>query len=70
MNKERKVLCPQCGECSISVIDTRMASRRDHDVIRRRRKCDTCGHRYSTLEVPAEWIASRGRVSPPQQAAL
>jgi transcriptional repressor NrdR len=40
--------CPVCRHDSTSVVDTRSGT--DGDVIRRRRACDACGHRFSTLE--------------------
>jgi len=40
--------CPACNHDSTSVIDSRMSA--DGSVIRRRRTCDACGHRFSTLE--------------------
>ncbi len=40
--------CPVCTHDSTSVVDTRSGT--DGDVIRRRRECDACGHRFSTLE--------------------
>jgi transcriptional repressor NrdR len=40
--------CPVCSHESTSVVDSRTGS--DGDVIRRRRVCDKCGHRFSTLE--------------------
>lgn len=40
--------CPACNHDSTSVIDSRMST--DGSTIRRRRTCDACGHRFSTLE--------------------
>lgn len=40
--------CPSCSHESTSVIDTRLSS--DGVAIRRRRECDACSHRFSTLE--------------------
>ena len=38
--------CPHCGHTQHKVIDTRDAA----DSIRRRRKCDHCGQRFTTYE--------------------
>jgi transcriptional repressor NrdR len=40
--------CPVCDHESTSVVDSRTGN--EGDVIRRRRVCDACGHRFSTLE--------------------
>ncbi|MFA5061848.1 MAG: transcriptional regulator NrdR [Patescibacteria group bacterium] len=40
--------CPVCNNNSLSVIDTR--SSEDHLSIRRRRECDKCHFRFSTIE--------------------
>jgi transcriptional repressor NrdR len=40
--------CPICNNREISVIDTR--SSEDNLSIRRRRECDKCRHRFSTVE--------------------
>ena len=40
--------CPMCGEGSDRVIDSREAP--DGDVVRRRRVCEPCGHRFTTYE--------------------
>ena len=46
--------CPKCGFSEDKVIDSRLA--RDESSIRRRRECQSCQFRFSTLEaiVPAE----------------
>lgn len=43
------VQCPKCNGES-HVID----SRDEESARRRRRKCDSCGHRYTTYEIHAE----------------
>ena len=43
--------CPKCLSGDIYVIDTR---NRVENARRRRYKCETCGHRFSTIEVVAE----------------
>lgn len=40
--------CPKCGHLDDKVIDSRTV--RDGDVIRRRRKCLGCEHRFTTYE--------------------
>jgi len=40
--------CPKCGNLEDKVIDSR--SVRNADVIRRRRACLSCGHRFTTYE--------------------
>ena len=40
--------CPKCGHLDDKVIDSR--SVRNGDVIRRRRNCLKCGHRFTTYE--------------------
>lgn len=40
--------CPRCGHQEDKVIDSR--SSRGGDIIRRRRTCESCGHRFTTRE--------------------
>ncbi len=40
--------CPRCGHTEDKVIDSRAS--RAGDVIRRRRSCEGCGHRFTTRE--------------------
>jgi transcriptional repressor NrdR len=40
--------CPQCAHLDTSVIDSRIIE--DGFVIRRRRECESCKYRFSTLE--------------------
>jgi transcriptional repressor NrdR len=51
------VRCPKCGDLEDKVIDSRSAS--NGAVIRRRRCCVSCGHRFTTYE---EIIKARLRV--------
>lgn len=46
------MLCPKCKSPEVSVIDSRSLI----DSTRRRRCCLTCGHRFTTREVPEEEI--------------
>ncbi len=43
--------CPHCGKASSRVIDTRAVN----DGIRRRRKCQNCGQRFTTYE---QWASN------------
>jgi transcriptional repressor NrdR len=40
--------CPVCNNRDVSVVDTRTAE--DGMAVRRRRECDKCGYRFSTVE--------------------
>lgn len=40
--------CPACGCQDSRVVDSRPLT--EHEGIRRRRQCCTCGHRYTTQE--------------------
>jgi transcriptional regulator NrdR family protein len=40
--------CPLCKHCNTSVLDTR--SRAGGQKVHRRRQCDSCRHRFSSLE--------------------
>lgn len=40
--------CPACNSADTKVVDSRMSG--DGMSIRRRRECERCGHRFSTLE--------------------
>ena len=42
------VRCPNCGHADTAVVDSREAE--DGQSIRRRRKCDKCGERFTTRE--------------------
>jgi transcriptional repressor NrdR len=42
------MLCPACGDTEIKVIDSRPAE--NGAAIRRRRECESCGHRFTTYE--------------------
>lgn len=41
------LLCPKCGQARITVVDSRARS----DTVRRRRLCEGCEHRWTTIEV-------------------
>lgn len=43
-----KIACPACGSYDSHVTNTRPASRSDG--VYRRRQCQACQHRFSTLE--------------------
>jgi len=44
--------CPCCGERPALTVDSRAAPRLG-TVVRRRRACRNCGHRWTTYELPA-----------------
>lgn len=46
------VPCPECDGPS-GVTDSRKSG---EGVVRRRRRCATCGHRWTTYEVPSDWF--------------
>jgi transcriptional regulator NrdR family protein len=47
--------CPMCGRENIKTVD----SRPDHDSIVRRKKCLTCNHRWSTIEIDKDqWYSA------------
>jgi hypothetical protein len=41
--------CPSCFALDSTVLETRSE---DGLIIRRRRKCDECGHKFTTYEIP------------------
>lgn len=45
--------CPKCKTDTGQVIDSRLD---ENGWVRRRRQCPVCGRRWSSVEVPAEWI--------------
>lgn len=49
--------CPECQHTMSSVLDTRPNQRGEY--VKRRRKCDSCGERYTTHEI----LASRRKLS-------
>jgi transposase-like protein len=51
MSLQMGQVCPQCGG-DTGVIDTRPYL----DGVRRRRECQACGYRYSTLEYSVAYI--------------
>jgi transcriptional repressor NrdR len=59
------MLCPSCGETDTKVIDSRPAE--GGRAIRRRRECDSCGHRFTSYErfEPQLMVRKRsGRLEP------
>lgn len=48
------MICPECKCYDSTVIDSRMT---DDGMIRRRRKCLSCGVRQSTVEIPIDLYA-------------
>ena len=47
-NKNNFVICPQCKNTNIKVLESRDTE--DGLVIRRRRECDSCKYRFTTFE--------------------
>ncbi len=45
------IICSACGAQSSAVTDSRV---RDDGCVRRRRKCEECGHKWTTVEVNLE----------------
>ncbi|MGH8870545.1 MAG: transcriptional regulator NrdR [Acidimicrobiia bacterium] len=65
------MLCPVCGAPSTRVIDSRPAE--GGQAIRRRRECESCGHRFTTYErlEPQLMVRKRnGRLEPFSAAKL
>jgi ribosomal protein S27AE len=50
--------CPHCGEQSVRVIDSRPLTAGTEPVVRRRRVCSACSHRWSTYEITDAAYAS------------
>lgn len=46
--------CPVCKVVKDAVIDSRPSTRDGEIVIRRRRKCKSCGFRWSTIEMKVD----------------
>jgi transcriptional repressor NrdR len=46
LRRARRVICPTCRKSETRVVD----SRDDESVVRRRRECLTCKHRFTTYE--------------------
>jgi transcriptional regulator NrdR family protein len=59
--------CPKCGGPLNNVVDSRPGRALDMDVIRRRRLCQCCGERASTLEIRADevenFVARRNKMN-------
>ena len=58
--------CPVCQADDTKVVDSRLAS--EGAAVRRRRRCPSCGHRFTTFErvdeVPLTVIKTNGAVEP------
>jgi|SRR5579859_2274817 len=46
--------CPACGGPRVRITDSRPLATGSAPIVRRRRKCLACPHRWSTYEVPAD----------------
>lgn len=51
MPPSNKITCPECVSTDVKVIDSRCSPEGSY---RRRRKCNACGHRWSTYEITQE----------------
>lgn len=50
-----RTICPECGQNSMRVINTRAANcGRSDNLIARRRECMICGRRQNYIEMPEE----------------
>ena len=57
---EYAMICPNCGQDSSKVLETRDSE--DGSVIRRRRECIACGQRFTTferMEEPSLWVVKK-----------
>jgi ribosomal protein L32 len=50
--KQSLSICPNCGNDRLVTIE----SRKSQDSTRRRKRCDSCGHRITTHEITAEFF--------------
>lgn len=57
---ETALLCIECGEATVNVVDSRAAG--DGRLLRRRRMCRSCGHRWTTWEGPEQPVYHDGIV--------
>ena len=66
------VHCPMCQADDTKVVDSRLAS--EGAAVRRRRRCPSCGHRFTTFErvdeVPLTVVKSDGRTEPFDRAKI
>lgn len=64
--------CPVCQADDTKVVDSRLAS--EGAAVRRRRRCPSCGHRFTTFErideVPLTVVKSDGSVEPFNRAKV
>ena len=62
----RGVHCPVCQADDTKVVDSRLAS--EGTAVRRRRRCPSCGHRFTTFErvdeAPLTVVKSNGSIEP------
>lgn len=63
--RQAQVPCPACGSDVSKVVDVR-PSRQFAETTRRRRKCETCGQRFTTFErlafFPAQATSTQARM--------
>lgn len=46
--------CPECGKNDSIILDSEVSRKGKCGFVRRRRECQSCGFRWSTMEVPLE----------------
>ncbi|WP_421084523.1 transcriptional regulator NrdR [Rothia nasimurium] len=55
--------CPYCRNSTSKVVDSRTTE--DNSAIRRRRRCESCGKRFTTVETTAVSVIKRSGVTEP-----
>ena len=63
-------VCPACGKADTEVKDSRESSVNGHVAIRRRRRCKSCAHSFTTFEVALGDIKHRDRVAASSQRII
>lgn len=43
--------CPHCGDQNVGIIDSRQTDAGKEIIVRRRRRCRSCEHRFTTYEI-------------------
>lgn len=50
-NGEQSMMCPKCGSVNVQCVDSRQTP---DNLTRRRRWCEDCCHRFSTVEITVD----------------
>lgn len=51
--KSTKITCPYCTKATLNdVVDSRAGKWKEHYVVRRRRQCQRCDNKFTTIELP------------------